>query len=211
MQGLREALWCGIDAGGRDDLTSIVVLARQGDYEDGKERYQVWAHQWLHRDGYNKRKEHVAYDEFSEAGELTIYDKPGQGKAELLEMVKRLEANGTLGAVGLDPYDLLQEVRYLREEGITVHEIEQGWRMTPYIYIVDHALHAGKVTHPGGPLLRYNVENGQLQERGRAVALTKPEDIGSSKYKIDGLACLVMSFAALQKEPDAGGVGFMLI
>ena len=73
--------------------------------------------------------------------------------------------------------------------------------MSRHIIKTDRLLHENRLFHCGGPMLRFNVENGRLAERGRGVALVKPGEIKSSRLKIDGLVCLVMAIAACEERP----------
>jgi phage terminase large subunit-like protein len=78
----------------------------------------------------------------------------------------------------------------------------QGWQMSKFIIQTDRMIHEGKIKHFGGPMLRFNFANVQVQERGRGLALTKPGEVSVSKLKIDGAVCLVMAIAvSMDYEP----------
>jgi phage terminase large subunit-like protein len=192
-----SSIWCGVDAGVRDDPTAIVVLGLESD-----DRFLVWSHQWLHADGFNKRKDHAPYELFRDAGELTVCDREGQDTFELVSMiVEKLLPTEKLAAVGVDIYKLAGLIQALEAKDIDVLAVPQGWQMGKFIIQTDRMIHEGKIRHFGGPMLRFNVENGQVQERGRGLALTKPGEVSVSKLKIDGLVCLIMAIAANMEKP----------
>jgi phage terminase large subunit-like protein len=184
-----EALWCGIDAGVRDDPSAIVVLGKVL----GEDQYLVWSHQWLHVDGFEKRREHAPYEQFRDAGELTVCNRDGQDVAELVGIIESdLIASGKLAAVGVDQYKLASLIDAVEARGVSVVAVPQRWQMSKFIIQTDRMIHEGKIKHFGGPMLRFNFANVQVQERGRGLALTKPGEVSVSKLKIDGAVCLVM-------------------
>lgn len=194
-----DDVWLGIDAGYRDDPSAMLVLGR---LRSNPEQHLVWSRQWLHEDGYNKRKKHNEYDTYIAAGELVVSNLEGGDIAGIMELVGHIKRHARIAGVGYDPHKLKEVVEDLEEIGLTVYAIPQGWKMSSYLIATDRMLYEGKLRHPGSPMLRWNVSNGQLSERGRAMALTKPDDIGVSKFKIDGLVCLVMAIAvSLEERP----------
>jgi phage terminase large subunit-like protein len=189
-----DRLWLSIDAGGRDDPTCLGVL---GETEDSSLLW--WAHQWLHTDGYERRRAAVPLDDFVQAGDLTLVSEDNGDLAALQAMADTLRPH--VVAVGVDPYGLREVVRDLESKGVTVHGIPQGWRMTPFIHEAARAVHGGKLQQYGGPLMRWNIENCRLEERGEAVALTKPSGASVGSKKIDGAVALVMALAAHAETP----------
>lgn len=85
-------LFCSVDAGGQDDPSVHVV---RGKKPDGN--YLVWCHQWLHRDGYLKRREHVPYAEFANAGELTAELLPNSVRYGPAQYCKMQRASPPVG------------------------------------------------------------------------------------------------------------------
>ena len=63
------------------------------------------------------------------------------------------------------------------------------------------------MAHAGQPLLRFSIENAQLDERGRALAIQKPVDISGAK-KIDGAVCLIMAIAGTIEDAPGAGLVF---
>lgn len=189
-------LWLSIDAGGRDDPTCLGVL---GQTADGTLLW--WCHQWLHKDGYEKRRNAAPLDEFVAAGDLTVVTQPDGDLAALETIVDGLR--GQVVAVGVDPYGLREVVQRLEDNGLIVHGIPQGWRMTPFVHEAARAVHSGKLEQYGGPLMRWNIENCRVEERGEAVALTKPSGASVGSKKIDGAVALVMALAAHAETPYA--------
>jgi phage terminase large subunit-like protein len=119
-----ESLWLSVDAGGLDDPTALGVLGRTADGQ-----LLFWSHQWLHREGFEKRKNAVPLEEFVAAGDLTIFDNPGGdllGVERLIESLKDRTA-----AVAVDPYGLAEMTKRLEAAGFKVLGIGQGWKLTP--------------------------------------------------------------------------------
>ena len=184
-----EAVYLGIDAGGSDDMTAIVVVGENAG------QYQVWSHQWVHRDGYERRKNQSPLDEAVAAGELTVFDVAGQDLADMRELIIDKIAKYKMSGIGYDAYKLVTFAKSLDEElPCIVKPVPQGWKLSPHIMYTDRFLHEGKIKHSGKPLLRFNMQNAQIRERGQAVALSKPAGVGRSG-KIDGAVCMVNAFA----------------
>jgi phage terminase large subunit-like protein len=195
MEQCEHSIWLSIDAGGRDDPTCIGVL---GETEAGQ--YLYWSHQWLHQDGYEKRKATIPLDEFVAAGDLTVFTEPDGDLTELEAMVGQLKQH--VVAIGVDPYGLRELVRRIEDRHeLTVHGIPQGWKMTPFIHEAGRAVHGGRLRHHGGPMLRWNIENARIEERHEAVALTKPSGASVGAQKIDGAVALIMALAAAAETP----------
>lgn len=196
-----ESIYCGLDAGLKDDATALVVLGVVGD------RHFVWSRQWVHRDGYEMRKTQVEYDAFIDHGELVITDTVGEDLAAVYDHILDISKSGKLASVCVDQHKLTGLISDLEAQGIDVVAIPQGWQMTRFIIHTDRLMHEGKLTHWGGPMLRFNMQNVQLVERGRGVALTKPSEIKTGSLKIDGAVCLVMAVAGtLEAPPSQAGI-----
>ena len=191
-----SAVWLGIDAGGRDDHTALGVLGRT---DDGALLF--WGHQWLSRDGYDKRHTQAPLDQFIADRDLTVVDTPGGDLDALERTIDRIRNQRTVAGVGVDPYALKAVVQRLEAKGLTVLGVPQGWRMTPFVHETDRALYEGRLTHHGGSLMRWNIENARVEERGEAIAITKPSGASVGSKKIDGVMTLIMAMAALAESP----------
>lgn len=200
-----EWVYCGIDAGLKDDATALVVLGVTG------ERHFVWSQQWLHQDGYDLRAGQVHYDEFISGGELKIVQNVGEDLADIYELITgKILKSGKLSSVAVDQHKLTGLITDLEAQGVDVVSVPQGWQLTRFIIHTDRLIHEGKLTHWGGEMLRFNMQNVQLSERGRGLALTKPNEMWRGAFKIDGAVCLVMAIAATQEAPPSQAGMFTL-
>jgi len=196
-----ETIYCGLDAGLKDDATCLVVLGVSGD------KHFIWSHQWIHQEGYDLRATQAHYDEFIAGGELTIHKTVGEDLADVYEMILKVNRSGKLASVCVDPHKLTALMTDLESEGVDVVSIPQGWQMTRFIIQTDRLIHERKVTHWGGPMLRFNMQSVQLLERGRGLSLTKPAEMQRGAYKIDGAVCVVMAIAGtLEAPPSQAGI-----
>ena len=214
LEGILEnatSIYVGIDAGYRGDPSALLVY---GVVDENL--HLVWSQQWLHVDAYKIYRDFISMDDFVESGELIIGETENADVVGILELMDQINNTGKLIAVGVDPAKLQTVSQKMEENGIVVVAIPQGWRMNPYIIDTERLLYSGSIKHAYRPMLRWNVENTKLAERGQAKALVKPLDIPGSKdsRKIDGLVCLVMAVAvATNPEYQAGltGSGELLV
>jgi phage terminase large subunit-like protein len=197
-------IYCGIDAGLKDDATALVVMGVRDD------KHFVWSRQWLHRDAYDLRRTQAEYDEYIEDGELRIVDHVGEDLADLFELVVKIQKSGKLASVGVDQHKLTGLITDLESQGVDCVSIPQGWQLTRFIIHTDRLIHEGKLNHWGGKMLRFNMQNAQLSERGRGLALVKPNEIQRGVLKIDGAVCLVMAIATTQEAPPSQAGMFTL-
>ena len=196
---LSEIIYVSVDLGYRDDPSAIAVMGERT--IDDEVYYTIWSQQYLHKDGYNKRREHVPYDDFIASGELLVSERDNNDMVEMTKIVFELKDTGRLAAVGVDPMGLIEFAATLEAKKIEVIGIKQGYQMNPSLISFERNLYGGKIVHGGKPMLRWNIGNGQLQERGQAMALTKPSDMKGGSQKIDGLVCCVMCMA-LADDPE---------
>ena len=185
---IRESdhLFCSVDAGGRDDPSVLLVMG-----QTARGQFLVWSHQWLHRDGYLKRRETVSYAEFEAASELTVFDEPDADIAAITGRILELDPTGT----AVDPYGLRTLVETLERRGHTVTGIPQGWKLSPHIDYCERLVYAGRIIHHGGPMLRWNIGNARAEDRHGARSITKPSGASVGPEKIDGCLCLIMACA----------------
>jgi len=192
LEALLEESWrvyIGVDRGGLDDLSALTVLGRT---LEGK--FLVWSHQWLSRQGYEKRKTVNPYDAFIETGELTLFDDGAGDLVEIVEVIRQANQGGKLSLVGTDSYGAPDTVDALAKLGIEVQSVPQGWKATPAILWVERLLASGTLKHHGSRLLRWNVANAVVTRQGNAMSITKETAVGSRK--VDGVAALLDAVAA---------------
>jgi phage terminase large subunit-like protein len=188
---LEEAfkIYIGIDRGGLDDLSAIVVLGKTA---DGK--FLIWSHQWLSRRGYEKRRTVNAYDDFVAAGELTLFEDGAGDLAEIVEVARQATETGKLSLTGIDSYCAPDTLEGLNKIRVEVQSVPQGWKLTPAITWIERLLADGALKHSGTRLLRWNIANAVVTRQGNAVSISKATAVGSGK--VDGVAALLDAAAA---------------
>jgi phage terminase large subunit-like protein len=191
----------GIDKGGQDDLSAIAVLGRcnrgEGDH------FLLWVHQWISRDGYEKRKNTIPYDDFVAEGGLTVVDRVTDDVPEMADVAALAYASGKLSLVGIDSYCSPSVVKGLVEAGIPediVQSVKQGGHLQPAIFFVEEVLATGRLQHNGPAVMRWNIFNAVLTRRGAAVSISKSSVVGSDK--IDGVAALLNAAAAHLRKAE---------
>lgn len=186
--------FAGVDAGGHDDLSAIVLLGRTAEG-----RMLVWSRAWLTRHGYETwPRNQPLYLEAEQAGELTLTDAPGEDLDGMLDLLQSIPG---LRAVGVDPYGLESLVTELSTAGVSAVGISQGFKISPHLEAAEREYFSGNVRHPNHPLLRWCVANMRLKDRGGAKAITKPAGEQQGAEKIDLAVALVMSFAVRTSAP----------
>jgi phage terminase large subunit-like protein len=195
-----------IDAGGSDDPTSIMVA---GFYD---EHMYVWNHQYLSEEGYKRREGQNHYDSYLARGELTICPV-GQDLRLVMDVIRNIDSS-KLSGIAIDPYRM-KAFKHQIEQGelitddpfakVRVVDCPQNWKMSSFIAEADRMIFQGLIHHNGNSMLRWNIANAKIAEKGRAVALEKPDNIAWSKDKIDGAICLVMVLMGRNELPEALG------
>jgi phage terminase large subunit-like protein len=169
-----------------------------------KDQYLVWSHQWISRQGFNKRSRTVPYEEFQVAGELTVFDGGAADIKGIAELAQELAETNKLSMIGIDAYGAAELAEALQPCRAEVVSVPQGWRLSSAISWVERRLAEGTLKHHGSRLLRLNVGNAVVTKVGNARSINKATAIGSGK--IDGVAALLNAAAvclarAVKREP----------
>ena len=196
----------GIDKGGQDDLSAIAVLGRcnrgEGDH------FLLWFHQWISREGYEKRKSVIDYDGFVAAGDLIVVDRVTDDVPEMADVAAVAYASGKLSLIGIDSYCSPSLVKGLYDAGIPedlVQSVKQGGHLQPAIFFVEEELAKGTLKHNGSALMRLNIFNAVLTKRVNSVSISKSSAVGSDK--IDGVAAMLNAATAhIAKQNDDVGL-----
>jgi phage terminase large subunit-like protein len=189
-----KEIFAGIDAGGLDDLSALVLLGRTG-----SGRFLVWLHQWLSRQGYAKRVSVNDYDAFITARELSLFDGGNGDVEEIATIMQRVAESGKLRLIGIDAFGAPGMEKALAPTGIEVATVPQGWRLTPSLSWVERQLAENALTHSGSSLMRWNMGNAVVTRVGNARSVSKATAVGSGK--IDGVAALLNAIAACLAAP----------
>lgn len=183
-----EQVFAGIDAGGQDDMTGLVLIGIEGD------KKLVWSKAWLTVDGYSAYSTNTQlYDDFIREGWLELIDEPGQDVAAIAEILVSCE---NLLQIGVDPYGLQDLIREA-EKIAPVAAVHQGFRISPYIEGVEREVFSGSFKHHGSKCLSWCIGNAVIETKGLSKTLKKPW-AAHSGAKIDLAMCLVFAYAAQQ-------------
>ena len=195
LQRCENRLWAGIDRGGLDDPSCLLLL---GETLEGT--LLAWTRQWLTRQGYEKRRHLLPYESFRDSEELHIVDAVDGDAEAIFGMLDQLRTR--VLAVGVDPYRMTDVASRIEGElAIPVLGVSQGWKLSSSIHATERLIYSGKLRHTGGPMLRWNLQNTRRQERGRNVFLTKPTGSSEGALKIDAAIALVLAVVMRIKHP----------
>lgn len=195
-----DAVWPGVDAGGLDDCSALVMLGLKTD-DFGLDHWRVWHKQWLHRPSYEDRRSTAPYDDFVNAGDLVLFDDPMTDVADIVDLIVKVDEARKLACVGVDSYQLREvQTRLLDkiEGDDVVVAVPQGWRLQPPIIWAERQIASKMLRHPDYPMLEWNLGNAVVERRGNARAINK-SSLGSAQ-KIDGLSAFFTAAAVASQK-----------
>jgi phage terminase large subunit-like protein len=153
--------WAGIDIGGLDDLSALLIMGQTTSGE-----FQCWSHQWISQQGFEKRVSVNEYEKWIDAGELTKFEDGGADLDEILDIVKMVHASGKLRLCGADQYGAPEVETLFTAAGIEVRNVPSGWKLTPLIAWIERRLADKALKHDGSPVLRWNIGNAIVNRVG---------------------------------------------
>jgi phage terminase large subunit-like protein len=191
----------GVDGGGLDDLLGLAVLGR----EEKTRQWLLWSKAWAHASVLERRKSEVSVlRDFEKAGELVICDRFGDDIADIAALANRIDEQGLLHAVALDPYGVGAIVDALDEVGISgqdrIVSISQGWKLTGAVKSAERKLADGSLRHSGQGLMAWAVGNARVEPKGNAILVTKQ---ASGSAKIDPLMAAFNAIALMVTKPQS--------
>jgi len=193
-----EVVDVGIDGGGLDDLLGLALVGR--DRVSGRKLH--WGHAWAHPSVLERRKgEAPRFRDFAKQGDLTLVGQIGDDVAEVVEIVRRVDAAGVLDKIGVDPYGIGAILDALMGVGITEDKIvgiSQGWKMAGAIKTAERWLAEGQFCHGGSEMMAWCVGNAKVEPKGNAVSITKQ---ASGFAKIDPLMALLNAVSLMALNP----------
>jgi phage terminase large subunit-like protein len=202
-----EVVTVGIDGGGLDDLLGLAVVGR----EKETRRWLVWCHAWAHKIVLERRKEIASrLKDFSDDGDLTIVESPGDDVMQVADIVSRIYDAGLLPekqAIGVDAAGIIDIVDELvtEQRGIKIDQIiaiAQGWKLNGAIKTTERSLAGGQIVHSGSRLMAWCVGNARIVPAGNAVTINKQV---SGTAKIDPLMGLFDGVSVMNLNPSAAG------
>jgi phage terminase large subunit-like protein len=195
-----DVLELGIDGGGLDDLLGCAVAGRHAD--TGK--LQVWGHGWAHPSVLERRKSEAArFQDFAEAGHLTLVASVGDDVADVADIAQRLESSGKLDKIGVDPVGIGAIVDAIVDCGIAADRIvgvSQGWRLAGAIKTAERKLAEGALVHTASPLMAWCASNCRIEPRANSILITKQ---ASGLAKIDPVMALFNTIELLSRAPQS--------
>lgn len=197
-----DAITCGIDGGGLDDIYGLSFIGRS--METGK--WLIWCHGWIHPIAMERRKKYASkYRDFENENKLTIVEEIGQDQYEIVEFILMIYDSGLLVEIGVDQHGLSSLIEALVAAGIPediIIGVPQGWKMQSAIKAVERRLAEKKIEHDGSNMMQWCVGNARTKPVGNAVMITKQE---SGTAKIDPLMALFDAASCMAQNPE--GVG----
>jgi phage terminase large subunit-like protein len=200
----------GIDGGGLEDLLGLAVMGRDMLSRD----WLLWTHAWAHRKILERHTQIApALVDFQRAGNLTIYETPGDDVEELVSIIQTVEDSGKMpekAAIGVDIVGITEIVDGLEQAGLLpnperVVGVGQGWKLANTIKTTARRLAAGTLWHSGAGLMTWSVGHAIVEPRGNAILITKAT---AGAGKIDPLMATFNAVALMAKNPEGQGRSF---
>lgn len=195
-----EVVVVGIDGGGLDDLFGFCVLGR----EKGTRDWLAWGHAWAHRGVLERRKSIAStLQDFAAAGDVTLYDAPGDDTAQIVDMIGYIRETGLIGGVGVDPAGLGELVDALAEIGVTEESglligVPQGGRLMNAIRTAERKLANGTLRHQGAPMMAWAASNVRIEPLATTIRATKAN---AGDAKIDPIMALFNAVFLMERNP----------
>lgn len=183
-----EPCWVAVDLSSNTDLTAIVVAWRVG--EDG---YAVAPWFFCPADNLTARGERdgVPYPLWERQGVITATPGNVVDYRYVEERIRELCDEFDVQEIAFDPHMAQQVMNNLRDDGLPVVEMRQGWvTMAPAIKELERAIVGRTLQHAGHPVLRWNFENIAVETD---KAGNKSFHKGRSKDRIDGAVACAMA------------------
>ncbi|SDW77956.1 terminase large subunit domain-containing protein [Roseicitreum antarcticum] len=198
-----DVVTIGIDGGGLDDLLGAAVIGRHAQTR----QWLIWTRAWAAPIVLQRRKD-IAENlrDFEREGDLVICDRPGQGHAELAELVQQVMQSGLLpeeAGVGLDHGQVapvLEALADLGIEGPLLVGIRQGGGLRGPIWNMELKLQAKQVSHAGAAMMDWVVGNAKATRVGSMVTIEK---VQQGTAKIDPLIATFNAAELMGRNPVA--------
>jgi phage terminase large subunit-like protein len=172
-----EVATIGVDGGGLDDLLGLAVIGR----ERGTGRWLSWCRAWAHEIVLQRRKEIAEHlQDIAKTGDLVLVKTPGEDITQLADIVEQVNGSGLLDranddgdnlepAIGLDPVGIAAILTELEARKIPRKRmigIQQGWKMTGAVKMLERLTAAGELQHADQALMDFAVGNAKVEPRG---------------------------------------------
>jgi len=189
----RVPCWLGVDLSAANDLTAIVAVWPNPDHEG---RFITYPWFFCPADRISQREAVTQQPYSAWARDERLITTPGETidlgavEAKIIELSREFDVQ----AVAYDPYLSHGIAPRLIDADVPMVEQRQGTiSMMPCISTADRIINGKFLTHPGHPVLSWNVENIEIEfnSLGHKVRLRKPSH--NHNLCIDGAVALVMA------------------
>jgi phage terminase large subunit-like protein len=213
-----QDVYLGLDMGSTYDLTALALLYPQ---PDGS--WVLFVRHYMPRKSVEKysRQDAIPYDQWAEQGWLTITDGVSNGQTvdypTLIEDIREVARENKVLQLGYDPSGAAYVIPELEAVGIDCMSINQRHKdLDAGTKEFARRLVSGELTVAANPLLDWQADNVEVEQRDTMIKPAKPNSKGSyggtAKLKVDGitasviaaqLAVMLGNMAAAEEPPVA--------
>lgn len=183
--------WAGLDLSTTTDLTSLTLI-----FPDDAGYFDVLSYSWCPEDGIKKRSrlDRAPYRLWADEGWLRPTPGPCVDYDAVEQFILSLSKRFDVVAVGFDPWGATHLATNLRDAGVPMGEVRQGYRtLSEPSKKLEALVLSQKLRHPDNPLLNWAVSNVCIEQD--PAGSIKPSKAASTE-RIDPVAALVTAIAA---------------
>lgn len=194
-------VYAGLDLSARQDLTALVLVARD---PDGI--WHVRPHFWVPQSGLAERarRDRAPYDLWAQQGYVETTPGASVDYGFVAERLGELMADYNLQAVAYDRWRMDVMKKELETRGISAPLVEfgQGFKdMSPALEVLEAELVSGRMLHGNHPVLTWCAANAVAT---RDPANNRKLDKTKATGRIDGMVALAMAMGAAATQEVVG-------
>lgn len=191
----------GLDLSARQDLTALVLVAR-----DAEGTFHVRPYFWVPAVGLaeRSRRDRAPYDLWAQQGYIETTPGASVDYAYVASRLGEIMADCDLQGVAYDRWRIDVLKKELEAQGIAAPIVEfgQGFKdMSPALEVLEAELVSGRVLHGGHPVLTWCAANAVAT---RDPANNRKLDKTKATGRIDGMVALAMAMGAAATQEIAG-------
>jgi phage terminase large subunit-like protein len=196
----------GLDLSATTDLTALELIFPGVDIDDEGAVHHVLSEFWLPEGNIEHlvRTTQIPYDRWVREGFIHATEGNAIDYDQLVERILELAARYDLRSIGYDPWNAHQTVNELRDAGIEMQPIRQGFAsLSPPSKELERLIIRRRLRHGGHPVLRWMADVVEVKQDGEGnIKPVKPSRAKSSK-RIDGIVGLVMAINQMTNAEEA--------
>jgi len=181
--------YAGLDLSSTTDLTALVLVFPPIDEDD---KYCVLPFYWIPKNNIDARvrKDHVPYDVWEKQGFVFTTEGDVVHYATIEKFIVELNEKYNIVEIAYDRWGAIQMSQNLDYLGFIVVPFGQGYASmhSPTNELLKLVLEK-KIAHCGHPVLRWNIDNIQVETKAAAIKISKEK----STERVDGAVALVMA------------------